>query len=116
MGNTIITHKNVKNDQWWKDYQRFEVAVPEQQPAEIDTHTPLTPPAEHVAEYEHEPNPSVASVELAYETGCCCCFAAIAVGWYSHWNTEVGRPFASLSGMQLVPAAAEEQNALIIIR
>jgi len=45
--------------------QRFEVTVPEQQPAEIDTQTPLTPPAEHVAEYEHEPKPRVASVELA---------------------------------------------------
>ncbi len=45
--------------------QRFEVTVPEQHPAEIETQTPLTPPAEQVAEYEHEPKPSVASVELA---------------------------------------------------
>ena len=38
----MINYKKITN-------QRFEVTVPEQQPAEIDTQTPLTPPAEQVA-------------------------------------------------------------------
>jgi hypothetical protein len=34
---------------------KFEVFVPEQQPAEILTQTPSMPPAVQVAEYEQEP-------------------------------------------------------------
>jgi hypothetical protein len=37
---------------------RFAVTAPEQQPAEVDTQTPSTPPTEQVALYEH-PNKSL---------------------------------------------------------